>query len=172
MRTTSFGRNIALETDPVAVRHTMKLIRERYPDCRIETVTDMDRQLRGIDYIAHTKSGPINIDVKVRYNCERYWTSGFGQDIAIEYRQHESVGWGCNRSLDTDFILWSFPFGDKKQYRRNGWLQGIWLPHDFVCDFVESERENCRKNRGWNGHAYSYFIIPTMGQIRDYFEKR
>lgn len=168
MRTTTFEANCIIENDPAAIEMAHTVIEKRYPGCTIERVLDKARQTQGIDYIAHTRRGPINIDVKIRKGCERYWGDGHHQDVMIEYKQGSSnVGWGTNTKLKTDMVLFLFPFGSKSTYKRRSWARALWLPHEFVTNFVNKHKDDCKKRKGWNGYAYSYCIIPTIKQLQN-----
>jgi hypothetical protein len=168
-RTTSFESNCKLENNPVAIAFAKEVISKRYPGCRIEKVEDRERQLLGIDYIVHTPNGPINIDVKIRKGCESYW--GCGQDVLIETRQGKSdVGWGTNPDLKTDFVLYLFPWGDKRRYKRAGWATSLWLPHDYIQRLCATNHGLSESRRGWNGYAYSYCISPTLQQLGKFWD--
>jgi len=166
-RTTSFESNCKIESDPTAVTFANKAIASRYPGCRIEMVTDKARQLKGIDYIAHTPNGPINIDVKIRKGVESYWKWD-GQDVLLEYKQGSAkYGWGTDPSLETDLILFLFPWGKPEQYKSSGWTKSLWLPHRFVRDYISRYKSSCGERAGYNGYAYSYCISPTITQLEN-----
>jgi hypothetical protein len=172
MRTTSFQRNCALENDEQAVSFAINTIKQKYPGCRIEKIEDEIRQKKGIDYIVHTTNGQINIDVKIRHNIESYWSSGDGQDLMMEFKQGSAeYGWGTDPNLETDWVLFCFPFGNDFFYKMNNWKKSVWMPHNLIQNVIIPKLKNkLPVIKGWNGYAYSYCICPKIADLRQLYQ--
>lgn len=95
------------------------ILKNHIPFCVSVEKTDTETDKTGIDYVATLRGGAkIYIDAKTREpGCSRYWKGE--PELAIEtwsVVEHRITGWTFKESSQVDYILYTFPEQDCKEY--------------------------------------------------------
>lgn len=165
----SWERGVAVENDQRSIRVCKEEIQRWWGPCVVEKIEEKELQLAGIDYIAHKPDGTqIKIDVKVRARGPEFWDikDKWSQDVMAEYQQTSSPGWAVNEDLETDFVLWVWPWMTEKE--RKVFLRSIPYRHaDLVRRFKAGDFDNCVEKRTYNkSRCASYYkMIPIRSLL-------
>lgn len=97
----------------------IQLLKQHIPKCTNIIKTDIEMDKSGVDYIAEISGGAqILIDAKTRMRgCSKYWNGE--PELAIEIWsvvEKKKVGWTFNDNTLVDYILYTFPDEDCKEY--------------------------------------------------------
>lgn len=131
---------------------------QHIPSCIKIEKTDVETDKTGIDYVATLRGGAkVFIDAKTREpGCSKHWRHG-EPELAIETwsvwktNQNEGIaGWTYKESSNVDYILYTFPKEDCKEY--------FFIPFQLL-----------RKVAKENGEKWSKTYRPLKQQNKGYF---
>jgi hypothetical protein len=170
-----YQKNLKIEANPEAMALLKVWKMRRYPGSKLITVTDRERQLKGIDFIIATEEGElINIDIKVRDAKtfpKRYWKGDPNkQDILFETKQGDSpYGWANNPDSQTDIVVHIFT-GLTDEHVAAGFQKVVTVPH-HVCNLLTTGYRQVamankyRVTQAHNGYATTYCIAIPVNQV-------
>lgn len=96
-----------------------EILKKHIPFCDKVEKTDIETDRTGVDYVATLRGGAvIYIDAKTREKgCSKYWNGE--PELAIEtwsVVEQKKVGWTFKENSNVDYILYTFPESDCKEY--------------------------------------------------------